>query len=136
MQTDFELIEEPPYEYANQDLWDSIRYNSLRGLELAIADGADVNFQQVGLTPLQKVIELNKMEFIRVIVEHGANVNQGNPLLTAIEKNNIELIKLLVEHGANYNARDQDGNSCLMKAIDVNEEIAIFLLDAGSKPYG
>lgn len=109
MSSDFELIPEPPYQYANQDLWDSIEYNSKKGIELALKDGANINYQQNELTPLLRVIE----------------------------KNNFEFVKLLVENGADYNARDQDGNSCLMKAIENNfTNIAKFLLEIGAKPYG
>lgn len=100
MQTDFELIEEAIYPYANDDLWDSIEMGYLEGVDQAIQDGADVNCQKDGMNPLPTAVLNNDIKLATLLLKHGADPNIGLPLLTAVQKNNLQLVTLFVEHGA------------------------------------
>jgi ankyrin repeat protein len=59
------------------------------------------------------------------------------PLLYASKWNNPELVKLLVEHGANINARSKDGNTALSIAqTNGNGPIYYYLLEHGAAEPG
>ncbi|MCB1194196.1 MAG: ankyrin repeat domain-containing protein [Leptospiraceae bacterium] len=161
MQTDFELIEEALYppEYANQDLWNSIEYQYLKGVEQSIEDGADVNFEKDGFTPLYKAVVNQNIPLVELLLRYKPDLNKGNPLLKAIEKNkneiarmlldngananqeilmnfainneNIELAKLLVEHGFDVNR----GNPLNIAVENNNEELVQLLLENGANPH-
>lgn len=135
MSSDFELIDN--YPYANDDLWDSINSDYLKGVEQAIKDGADVNFEKNNYTPLQKVIQDGKIDFIKLLLKNKANPDLGNPLLIAVQKEDIQLATLLLEHGANPHIRQDNKRSILMEAISRGEiDIIKLLLENGAKPYG
>ncbi len=56
-------------------------------------------------TPLHITMEFNRVDVVRVLLEHGANVGakdwQGRtPLQIASERGYDEIMKLLSEHGA------------------------------------
>ena len=70
----FELIN-TPYQYANDDLWDSIELDCLNGVEQALEDGADVNFQKDRWTPLQLAVYNGNTEIVKLLLEYGANPN-------------------------------------------------------------
>jgi ankyrin repeat protein len=60
------------------------------------------------------------------------------PLLYACKWNNFELVKMLVEHGANVQTRDKNGSNALSIArMNGNTQIADFLLEKGAveSPY-
>jgi len=87
---------------------------------LLIKHGADVNFPTgennggVGcVTPLKQAIGKGRIQFVKRLIAHGANVNLQvcdgfdlTPLMVAADEvndNDIEIIKLLLENGANVN---------------------------------
>ncbi|KAN0108974.1 Ankyrin repeat-containing domain protein [Russula decolorans] len=76
---------------------------------LLLEHGADVNAQvsgsdNSGRTPLHLTMVFNRVEVVRVLLEHGANVDaedsQGRtPFQIASAKGYDEMMKLLSEHG-------------------------------------
>jgi ankyrin repeat protein len=59
------------------------------------------------------------------------------PLLYACKWNNFELVKMLVEHGANVQTRDKNGSTALsMARVNGNIQIADFLLEKGAVESG
>jgi len=56
-----------------------------------------------------------------------------NLIFKTISPGKLEYVKLLVENGANLNAQDSVGNTPLIAAIILNQfEIAFYLLDSGA----
>ena len=59
------------------------------------------------------------------------------PLLYASKWNNLELVKLLLEHGANINARANDGNTALtMAQTNGNSQMYDYLKEHGAVEIG
>lgn len=58
------------------------------------------------------------------------------PLIAAAARGRLDAIKLLVKHGANLKAHDNMGNGPLMTAIASNQpDAAVLLLDLGADPH-
>ena len=57
------------------------------------------------------------------------------PLIRAAEMNNFEMIKLLTEHGANVNIMSTNGSALMHAGERGNIDIVRFLLDNGAYPY-
>ena len=64
-------------------------------------------------TPLSVAIHKGDMNFIKQLVEYGADVNQVKnrltPLMVAARYNNIEVIKYLISKGAKVNYKNELG---------------------------
>ena len=97
--------------------------------EMLIRAGANVNLPQKnsGKTCLHEVVEMmliNKIEWIKFLLKHGANINsvdnRGNtPLMIASYWRNAPVVQLLVvEYGANVHITNQVGKTAYDCAID------------------
>ena len=84
--------------------------------------GADVNVTINGRnkydsTPLVWAVFRRHIEFVRMLLEHGARINthenffRNTPLYWSIRQRNIQMVRLLLEHGANVNASDENGRT-------------------------
>ena len=90
---------------------------------------ADVNTSDYGGdTPLMmsidtRSIEMGSIEFIRFLVEHGADVNKHNclrvtPLMKAIDCKSYEIALYLLDNKANVNDTDCRGQTPLMLLVE------------------
>ena len=122
---------------AVRSCWGPLLRGEVEVVRLLVEHGADVNAQDNdGYTALLAAavsgavsgampgavllgpVELVKVEIVRLLVEHGADVNaQDNDgytaLLVAAMLGDVEVVRLLVEHGADVNAQDNDGRTAL-----------------------
>jgi len=85
-----------------------------RGLQCArllVEDGADLNARNShGLTILEDSLQSRDSEKVRFLLEAGADVRIGAPVLWAVLAGNVSVLKLLLDHGADPNAAlDVDG---------------------------
>jgi hypothetical protein len=91
---------------------------------------------------LQKAIELNHFNILKLLIEEGANINQvddnGVSILTmAVFYDRFEMVKFLIAKGANINSRDKNGDTPIMYAcnhvIEMNNRYSIvrWLVDCG-----
>ena len=76
-------------------------------IKLLIAVGIDVNQAgKDGKTPLVILCENEfvELQFVKILVEYGANINIGSPLQAILQNKNpnLDIIKYLIENGANY----------------------------------
>ncbi|MCB1194406.1 MAG: ankyrin repeat domain-containing protein [Leptospiraceae bacterium] len=128
METDFELIEETPYKYANEDLFCSIYYEYVDGVKRAIKDGADVNYRYNNIFFSEYYFAF---EFERVKWK-----DNYTPLMIAIEKKNIAIIKLLLENGAKPYGWNSLGHTPLVVTIrdSSDSDILKLLLEYGADP--
>mmetsp|Transcript_35099 Transcript_35099/g.71706 ORF Transcript_35099/g.71706 Transcript_35099/m.71706 type:complete len:518 (+) Transcript_35099:47-1600(+) len=81
------------------------------------------NYQD--LTPLHQAARNGKLETVRLLLEHGANVNQidrseirGSPLHHVVSMGEIDCVKLLCEHGADHTYAGFGG-----EALDISEMV-------------
>lgn len=99
-----------------------------------------------GLTLLGYAAHFGNGEAVRVLLEHGANVNAVSrskvayiPSNTALHaaiagKRSIEVVRLLLNHGADTGIMDSNGHTCLHTAAfhDDNVELIRLLLEHGA----
>jgi ankyrin repeat protein len=111
---------------ANPNWQDSIGYfpaaiieaakqHTTRYLALSLKHNGNVNLLSIKVkneedqTPLlASMVPFDYMDNIKMLVEHGANVNltpvnHSGPLTEALLTNRIEIAKYLIDHGADYN---------------------------------
>ncbi|ANB59930.1 ankyrin repeat domain-containing protein [Anoxybacteroides amylolyticum] len=91
-----------------------------------------------GNTPLHYAIDSGDIELVRLLVQHGADVNATNeagttPLMKAAQFGQTEIVKFLYAHGADINRTDDQGETALSKAVEGNQVATVqFLLQAGA----
>lgn len=132
--------------------------NDAETVGLLLAKGADPNSKdEAGFTPLIAAAsngDRNK-EVVRLLLQHGANVNVAcgetletvkngplalgrlTPLLSAVPQGNYETVELLVNAGANVNAKDVRGLTPLALAVSSDRpdpRIVRLLLAKGADP--
>lgn len=87
------------------------------------------------VTPLWVAAVANKLDVVKSLVEHGADVNSpsdtdSTPVRSACYMTNISVIKYLTAHGANLHKPNANGGSCLINAVQ-SSELCQFLIDQG-----
>lgn len=64
-------------------------------------------------TPLCVAIQKGEFDFVKKLVEYGADVNERSngmtPLMVAARYNKVDIIKYLLAHGANPDIKDEKG---------------------------
>jgi len=113
--------------------------NDLAGFKKAIDDGADINYRNsYNQIPIVDAAYLEKSEFVKVLIDAGADVNQIDythkftPLMWAVQNQDKKTIELLIDDvELDLNYTDSVGMSALMLSHnDIN--ITQILIDAGA----
>jgi len=121
----------------------ALQRDKLDQVKALIAEGADVNMNISGFTPLMLA---RSSEMIKLLASAGADVNARSELLKQsvlmfeVSQGRLELVKALIESGANVTAQDEKTgmnalSSALMNSHPKVEMIKI-LIDAGADPNG
>ncbi len=108
----------------------------LESVKVLIKAGANVNaVTQKGVSPLHcAIIADNNVEITKLLIEHGANINQRSdddfheyPLIIEMNYEDYDLFDLLLEAGADVNVRKtRDGQTPLMIAVKEREDHYFF----------
>lgn len=117
--------------------------------KILLDNGADVSIHDrlTGESAMHMVAKKNKIEFIQLLLLHGADPNEVSgpcakenngyvttPLMSAVDGGRIENVKLLLDNGANINQKvGKYQNTALCCATSLNEfELVLFLLENGA----
>ena len=104
------------------DLDDAHRSASVAIGERLLALGADPNtftssndgHSDVKLTALYRASEQGNAGLVRLLLEHGANPNDGESVYHSAERNHRGVLELLVAHGAEISATNQPWNNTVL----------------------
>lgn len=123
-----------------QDIFEAARGGNVARIESLIAIKADtVNSRNASdFTPLVIAVYRNQPAAVKLLLQHGAEVDANSPegpaLLSACYKGNLELTNLLISYKANVNAMNDSGTSALMyAALSGNVDLVKLLVNAGAK---
>lgn len=113
----------------------------LTELKYLLAEGVDVNARDssMDITALGVAVSNGKLEFVRALIEAGADPNARGydgrtPLMRLDEDATAEIVGALVAAGAKLNLKDEEGNTALHVAAALEKsEVLRALLDAGAK---
>jgi hypothetical protein len=95
-----------------------------------------------GLTPLMLAAIHGHRDAVRVLIDHGARVNDQSarglsPLMLAIMNRRLDVVRLLCDRAADVNARDHLGWTPLMHAAWTGDpQVVRLLLQRGADPRG
>ena len=97
------------------------------------AHGEDVNAKSgYHETPLRAASYKGHMDVVRVLLEHGANINtidkKNTPLSSAYDGKHLEIMRLLLEHGADADALHRCNDLVLHQASIDGQAEAVHLL--------
>jgi ankyrin repeat protein len=110
-------------------------------VQLLLRNGANVNATAGGRgTALEAASVRNDESLIRLLLEHGADVNQydggsyGTALTTAAKSADFSIAKLLLDHGADPNAENAkgSGNGLLLAICRLDENLVRLFLERGA----
>ena len=100
------------------------RTGNVDTINVLLAAGADPNITDAGgYTCLHDAVDVGcNKETLKAIIDHGANINAANkkgvtPLMQAFQVGNINAISVLLDAEADLNIIDQDGDTCLHRAV-------------------
>ena len=117
----------------------AVNRQHLDAAKLLVERGADVNaVSKLGGTPLMAAVTKNRLEFITLLLAHGADPNATTvkeaPLHVAIKKGCLDCVTALVEAGADVNALTTDPvprTSIHLARFHEHPEIADYLMAHG-----
>lgn len=118
-----------------RDIWGQ---NEREILNILLQNGCDVNAKAGPYNTPVLVTAAGFVEPMKILIQHGADVNQGAPLITAAFKYCLECVQLLVENGANVNQKNSYGTTPLLAALDrydgskVSLPIVKYLVEKGA----
>ncbi len=112
----------------NTALYTSINFGKTESIRTLLKNGANpIITQRGGKTPLEQAVSIGDYNVVKLLIEHGANVDYTNPyvehsygtstvfIAAGLGKNNI--LELLLDISSkNINKRDARGNTPLMAA--------------------
>lgn len=116
----------------DDDLWYAVRIDDAAVAETALQNGSNLAIEDDdGITPFYLAVEMGHADVVRVLLEHGADVNafpvgednifdepEMTPLMLAADSGHFHVAKTLLEHDANPNIqRPSDGKTACMLAI-------------------
>ena len=97
---------------ATRDLWQSAVVGDADQLESLLAGGAGINRSNpAGFTALMLAAYHGHQKMVKVLIEHGADVNAGSGSFTAVklaaDAGHEEIVNLLIAHGGQKNQKSR-----------------------------
>ena len=118
----------------------AVKDNTLDIVKILLDKGADPKEKvNHGLTPLMIATQGGKYDTAKLLIEHGANIDNhenlfGNvPLHLAISFGHIRILRLIIENHASIDFKALDGATALTYAVNYREkEMAEILIKSGA----
>ena len=133
------IMEEHMGYLKNDSLHLAVAEGSLNKIKTLLRNGANIDEDDCGRTPLYLAIEQNSIEIVLLLISNGASVDVKecySPLYLALERGYSDIVKLLIENGANVNHYDMNGDDLLEIAIDKKRNDLIpILVSLGAKLF-
>ena len=116
----------------------AIRLEHREIVRILLEKGADPNLRAIsaghngdnsnsqGETPLEAALETDDVPMVRVLIQHGVNLQQHQSVLHSTTSD--RMLRLLLEHGAPVDGRNEDGVTYLQVAIENDDEEIVELL--------
>eukprot|EP00435_Cladocopium_sp_Y103_P026940 s818_g6.t1 len=105
--------------------------NSKTIVHLLLQSYADINkccLNGYGHTALTKAAHVGDMDLVRFLVQRGAKIDEGNPLLEAAETGHPSVVRYLLEAGAEKNCRGFEDATPLLMAVSFGHHMAVDIL--------
>lgn len=139
--SDEEILKELGNLSPDEMLLQSINYEYINGVKLAIEKGANINYQGDGeyYTPLMRAIRKVNKEIAELLLKNGADINKKNRygftnLMVASRIGHKDIVELLIKAGANLNIKNKNGWTALRYASEKgHKEIVEILKKYGAK---
>ena len=119
----------------------AVRSHDVQAVTKQIADNPSlVNaHDQAGTTPLMHAAGFGNIAMMKLLMQHGADVNAGNkrkstPLLWSLHDE--AKVRLLLDRGAKIDTRTVDGRTAVYQAASMGNSVPVLklLLDEGADP--
>ena len=121
-------------------------YDRLDFIQTLIQRGADLNMRSVGITPLSKAVEMNKLPIVAMLLKNGADPNVPNldgtlPMTIAVETNREAMVGMLLSHSTqpekDANWKSNLGEPILVNAAKRGQTVVVrTLMSYGAYPNG
>ena len=121
----------------------AIRLEQRQIVRILLEKGADPNLREIiaahngdnpnaqGETPLDAALETDDVPTVRLLIQHGVNLQQHQSVLHSTTSD--RMLRLLLEHGAPIDGPNEDGVTYLQVAIENDdEEIVQLLIERGA----
>ncbi|KAL6617761.1 ankyrin repeat-containing domain protein [Neocallimastix sp. 'constans'] len=119
-------------------------FGNVEIIQIFLDHGVDVNRpNSFGFYPIAVACKSERIEQVRILLEHGANPNvrskTATPLVQSCIDGTLEIAKELIQHGADVNYLTNEGLHPLFFLINEthkhNKEYIQYLIDQGSDLY-
>lgn len=120
------------------DIFNEIKLNNIDYVKEYIKSGKDINIihptMSIPVTPLYAALLFSQYEIAQLLLDNGADVNLGRPILSVIKTDNyIKVINMLITHNVNLNVLTNNNETPLITAIKQNNlEIVNLLIENGA----
>jgi len=112
----------------------NFKQNDIRYLKAILYGGLSPNYKRDTSESLLHIAVTTTKEPIKEIIERNYKTQKQQKNTKIKEKINFEHLKLLIEHGANINIENNEKKTALDYAVEQNKtEIALFLVEKGAK---
>lgn len=133
-------LEQRRISYTQEEFFRCIESGDATAVRLFLVAGMSPDtISDRSLSPLPKAALFGRADIVRLLLEHGADVNakgdDGSTALTIAIQNDghIEIVNALLDRGADPNARLRDGRTALILAAH-DPPIVRALLEKGADP--
>ncbi len=98
--------------YTEKEFFNAIRQNKIEIVQTCLDQGMSAetyNSDYTVLSCLAYAVRRDRLEIVKLLLEHGADITNKTVLPEAVRNNNKEMVLLLIEHGADVNATQAIG---------------------------